>query len=282
MTLSFLSLAQVSLAETCAALNAGYEGYIVPIGFDPAALARRIQAEHIDQVSSQLLRVDDKTAGIMLIARRGRTSRLAALGIATPLRGAGIGAQAVAAMIAAAQAHGDERIVLEVIDSNVKAIATYVKVGFSPHRTLVGYAHDPVQPSPMSGEALPCPVDHALPLLFDAWPDEPSWQTRRLALPAQHSRSRPSGPTMPPRWSMPADQQFACWRSLSDPGDKASAAASCRACWHGSRTARGRFRQPCRPGRQRNSSAPPAGSRPRCRSWKWFCPWDKAAPFPAT
>lgn len=177
MTLSFLSLAEVSLAETCAALNAGYEGYIVPIAFDPAALAHRIQAEHIDLVSSQFLRVDDKTAGIMLIARRGRTSRLAALGIAAPLRGAGIGAQAVAAAIAAARARSDERMVLEVIDSNVKAITTYTKAGFSPCRTLVGYAHDPVQPSSMSDEALPCPVDSALPLLFDVWPDDPSWQT---------------------------------------------------------------------------------------------------------
>ncbi len=180
MTLSFLSLAHVSLAEACAALNAGYEGYIVPIVFDPLSLARRIQAEHIDMVASQLVRIDDKTAGIMLIARRGRCSRLAALGIAAPLRGAGIGAQAVAAAIAAARSRGDDRLVLEVIDSNTKAISTYRKAGFVPRRTLVGYTHDPVQPVQSADGVVPCPVDSALPLLLAAYPDDASWQTSPL------------------------------------------------------------------------------------------------------
>ncbi|PLP55500.1 hypothetical protein CYK37_30345 [Mesorhizobium loti] len=180
MTLSFLSLAHFSLAEACTALNTGYEGYIVPVAFDPASLARRIQAEHIDMVASQLLRVDGQTAGIMLIARRGRTSRLAALGISTPLRGAGIGAQAVASAIAAARTRGDERMVLEVIDSNVKAISTYTKAGFVARRTLVGYTRDAVQPAQTEDRAVPCPADSVLPLLLDAYPKEPSWQTSPL------------------------------------------------------------------------------------------------------
>lgn len=180
MTLSLLSLAQVSLAEACATLNAGYEGYIVPVAFDPVSLARRIQAEHIDLVASQLLCVNDRTAGIMLIARRDRTSRLAALGIAEPLRGAGIGAQAVAAAIAEARLRGDERLVLEVIDSNRKAISTYTRAGFVPRRTLVGYTHDPVPPASSEDGVIACPTDSVLPLLLDAWPGDPSWQTSPL------------------------------------------------------------------------------------------------------
>ncbi len=178
--ISFLSLADVPLTESCAALNAGYEGYIVPVAFDPVSLARRIQAEHIDPVASQLLRVDGQTAGIMLIARRGGASRLAALGIAAPLRGGGIGAQAVAAAIAEARARGDERLVLEVIDSNSKAISTYTRAGFVPRRTLVGYTHDPVLPATSEDGVMPCPAGDVLPLLLDAWPDDPSWQTSPL------------------------------------------------------------------------------------------------------
>lgn len=182
MDISFLSLAQVPLAEACEALNKGYEGYVVPIAFDPTALARRIQAEHIDMVASRLLRVDDRTAGILLIARRGRTSRIAALGIAAPLRGAGIGAQAVAAAIADARSRGDDRLVLEVIESNHKAISTYTRAGFQTRRRLAGYTHDPVERGPEQPEdgALSCPADFVLPLLLDAWPKDASWQTSPL------------------------------------------------------------------------------------------------------
>lgn len=179
MTLSFISLAHVSLSEASEALNVGYEGYIVPVAFDPASLARRIQAEHIDMMASRLLCVDDKTAGVMLIARRGRTSRLAALGIAAPLRGAGIGAQAVAAAIAEARSRGDERMVLEVIESNIKAISTYTKAGFVARRRLVGYTHEPRQYHP-SQATVPCRTDDVLPLLLEAYPKDPSWQTAPL------------------------------------------------------------------------------------------------------
>ncbi|MFD9899602.1 GNAT family N-acetyltransferase [Mesorhizobium sp. NPDC059025] len=178
--ISFLSLAHVPLAEACATLNAGYEGYVVPVAFDPVSLARRIQAEHIDLVASQLLRVDDRSAGIMLIARRGHTSRLAALGIAAPLRGTGIGARAVAAAIAEARSRGDLRLVLEVIDSNTKAISTYTKAGFAPRRKLAGYTHDPVPPAAWEDSLMPCAADDILPLLLGAWPDDASWQTSPL------------------------------------------------------------------------------------------------------
>lgn len=171
--LALCSLADVSLSQASDVLNMAYEGYIVPVTFDPVSLARRIQAEHIDLVSSQLLARGQETVGILLIARRGNVSRIAALGVAKHLRGAGIGKQAVAHAIAEARARGDNRLVLEVIETNEKAISTYGKAGFERRRALVGYMHDPDEPK---NGAIPCSMDAALPLLIGSYPRDTSWQ----------------------------------------------------------------------------------------------------------
>lgn len=179
--LSTLPLSEIPLAEACAALDAGYQGYVVPVRFEPAALVRRMLAEHIDLTASHLLMdADGGTAGILLVARRGEASRIAALGIVPERRGAGYGARATALAIAEARARGDRRIVLEVISSNEKAIATYERAGFSRRCVLAGFAHDPAEPrAPVTRRA----VADIAPLLAAAWPVDPSWQTA----PASHS-----------------------------------------------------------------------------------------------
>lgn len=172
-----IPLTDVSLRDACQTLNMAYQGYIVPVSFDPLSLVRRIQAEDIDLFSSRLLLVDQQPAGIMLIARRGRVSRIAALGIVSHLRGEGFGRQAVALAIEEARSRGDDRQVLEVIETNLAAISTYTKAGFVPRRRLVGYAHDPVQ----SGDGVvSCPAQEILHLLTSAYPDSASWQTSPL------------------------------------------------------------------------------------------------------
>lgn len=170
-------LTEISLRDACRTLNMAYQGYIVPVSFDPLSLVRRVQAEDIDLVSSRLLVVEQKPAGIMLVARRGRASRIAALGIVPELRGAGIGAQAVALAIGEARSRGDVRLLLEVIETNHRAISTYAKAGFVTRRRLVGYAHDPIR---SDDGVLPCPAAETLAVLAGAYPDDPSWQTSPL------------------------------------------------------------------------------------------------------
>lgn len=173
-----LPLTELPLAAACDLLNRGYQHYLVPIKFDVPALVRRIQAEDIDLFASRLLLDDgDQPAGIMLIARRGWVSRLAALGIIPEQRGAGLGTRAVALAIAEARARGDLSMVLEVIETNEPALATYTKAGFVSLRRLVGYTHDPVL---AETQAEPCRVDEALPILMTAYPSNPSWQTSPL------------------------------------------------------------------------------------------------------
>ncbi|WP_372841462.1 GNAT family N-acetyltransferase, partial [Phaeovulum sp.] len=169
-----VSLADMSLREACDMFNQSYQHYIVPITFDLPMLTRRIQAEDIDLISSRLLQDDaGAPAGIMLIARRGRISRLAGLGIIPERRGAGMGSRAVALAIAEARARADTHMILEVIETNTVAISTYSRAGFVSRRRLVGYTHDPVQ---AEDGAVACSIDHALALLMSAYPSDPSWQ----------------------------------------------------------------------------------------------------------
>ncbi|AWD22669.1 GNAT family N-acetyltransferase [Fuscovulum blasticum] len=165
------------LAEICAILNSGYEGYVVPVRFDEAALMRRVLAEHIDLSASGLLSAGKAgPAGILLVARRGRISRIAALGLRPAWRGAGLGGRAVRWAIDTARARGDSALILEVIEGNDPAVATYRKAGFTDRRRLVSYSH-PGDEGRDAGAAQAVSPAEVLPLLLGAWPAGASWQT---------------------------------------------------------------------------------------------------------
>lgn len=177
-------LSEIPLVEICAALDAGYEGYVVPVRFEPSALTRRMLAEHVDLTLSHLiLAPDGGAAGVQLVARRGATSRIAALGIVPDRRGAGLGAAAIRLAVAQAQARGDRRMVLEVISTNEAAMSTYRKAGFVARRGLCGYARAAAGPT-ATDAAHPCEVAEVMPLIAAAWPQDASWQTSPLALAA--------------------------------------------------------------------------------------------------
>lgn len=247
----WIPLTDVSLRDACHTLNMAYQGYIVPVSFDPQSLVRRIQAEDIDLFSSRLLLVEQQPAGIMLIARRGRLSRIAALGIVPRCRGAGYGRQAVALAIAEARSRDDGRQVLEVIETNRAAISIYTRAGFVPRRRLVGYTHDPVH---FEGGVVSCPAEEILPLLVSAYLDNPSWQSSPLCFayathPVEGVRTS-DGPQLP--LSTDRARRRDCWLSPLRPqnSSRALAAASCGAYWAGFRTNSGQ--------------SPRISPRPRC------------------
>ena len=63
-------------------LNRGFEDYFVPIQFNTTTFLNMLRKDGIDLTASRVLIADDQPCGIALIARRGWTSRLAAMGIA--------------------------------------------------------------------------------------------------------------------------------------------------------------------------------------------------------
>jgi|JFJP01.1.fsa_nt_gi ribosomal protein S18 acetylase RimI-like enzyme len=120
-------------------LTRGFEDYLVPIHITEDVFLTMLRRDSIDLTSSRVLMKDNEPIGIGLIARRGWTSRLAAMGIVTHARNSGAGTWAMGQLIKEAQARGERDMLLEVIEQNTAGVKLYEKVGFKKIRRLVGY-----------------------------------------------------------------------------------------------------------------------------------------------
>jgi len=120
-------------------LNLGFENYLVPIQFSLSQFLTMIRKDSIDLTSSRVLLADDVPSGIALIARRGWTSRLAAMGISEQIRGKGAGSWFMDRLIDEARERDDHEMVLEVIEQNEAAVRLYQKYGFQTIRRLIGF-----------------------------------------------------------------------------------------------------------------------------------------------
>jgi ribosomal protein S18 acetylase RimI-like enzyme len=132
-------VAELTSAEVADAVTRSFEGYLVSIRFTPEAYERRFRNEHLDPYASRVYVRDGVLIGVMLVARRGWTRRVAAMGFVPEARGQGLGRRALSEVITEARSLGERTVMLEVIDGNAPAMALYTKVGFRPLRRLVGY-----------------------------------------------------------------------------------------------------------------------------------------------
>ncbi len=120
-------------------LNRGFEGYFVPITFNVTTFLNMVRKDGIDLICSRLLLVDDEPVGIALLAHRGWTSRLAAMGIAPEFRGRGAGSWFMEQLIREACEREEQEMILEVIEQNEPAVHVYKKSGFEIVRRLIGF-----------------------------------------------------------------------------------------------------------------------------------------------
>ena len=133
------SAADTSLSDLVEILNRGFEGYFVPIAFNLNAFLSMIRRDGIDLTCSRVLLSEEEPVGIALLARRGWTSRLAAMGIASEMRGKGAGSWFMKQLTQEAYDRGEREIVLEVIEQNAPAVHLYEKCGFEIVRRLIGF-----------------------------------------------------------------------------------------------------------------------------------------------
>ncbi|GAB2967773.1 hypothetical protein GCM10027048_43170 [Hymenobacter coalescens] len=150
------TLLECSAAEQCQAMNRSFEQYIVPLVFDEASFQRRFRAEHLDAAASRLWYCDGALVGVVLIARRGWTSRVAAMGLVVEARGQGLGRPMLQTAIAEARQRGDRLLLLEVFTNNEPAIRLYERLGLRRTRRLSGWQR-------AAGPA-PAPTDELLEL----------------------------------------------------------------------------------------------------------------------
>lgn len=119
-------------------LNQGFEGYFIPIQIEIADFLTMLHKDGIDLTASRVLITDQQPSGIALIARRGWTSRLAAMGITKEKRGMGAGSWFMEQLIKEAFQRGEREMSLEVIEQNQSAVKLYQKSGFQTVRRLIG------------------------------------------------------------------------------------------------------------------------------------------------
>lgn len=169
-------VAECTAAEVAAALTRCFEGYLTgPVEMDARAYERRFRAENLDPFASRLYLEGDSPAAVLLVARRGWTSRVAAMAIAPGWRGRGLGRRVMEEAIRDATARGDRAVVLEVFEQNAPALRLYEGLGFSARRRLFGYRREPAgeaaRPTDQISETDPLEV--ARVVAWEGGPDLP-------------------------------------------------------------------------------------------------------------
>jgi GNAT superfamily N-acetyltransferase len=109
-----------------------------------------VRRDSVDLTLSRVMLNEGQPVGVALIARRGWTSRLAAMAIIPEARGRSIAKACMTQLLDEAQARGDRTMTLEVIEQNTPAVRLYEQFGFQIIRRLVGHSGQP--------QAQPCDV----------------------------------------------------------------------------------------------------------------------------
>ena len=137
--ISMISILEFNSVQVAAILNDCFEGYLMPVQFSAQAVNSRFRAEHLDAAASFVYLKNDLPQGIILLARRGKTSRVAAMGVSTEARGQGLGRLMLSEALNAARERGDNALKLEVFEQNPRALGLYQSLGFEISRRLRGY-----------------------------------------------------------------------------------------------------------------------------------------------
>src|SRR5215210_1225766 len=136
-------VAACTAAQVTDALTKSFEGYVVPVNISAGAYERRFRPENVDPFASYAYFWKIAPVAVVLVARRGWTSRIAAMAVAPGVRGKGLGKRIMQGVIDEAVERGDRFVLLEVFEHNTPAVKLYEGLGFEPLRRLVGYHHRP-------------------------------------------------------------------------------------------------------------------------------------------
>jgi len=130
------------LADLLHLLNLSFENYLVPIDFNLIQFLTTLRKDSVDLFASRVLLAEGEPAGMALIARRGWTSRLAAMGLKQSMRGKRAGFWFMDKLIQEARDRKDCAMVLEVIEQNESAVRLYRRCGFQTVRRLIGMVRE--------------------------------------------------------------------------------------------------------------------------------------------
>jgi len=139
MTATFVAAAELAYADLAKLFERTFADYVVPMRATPRAMEARNRVEDVDLFASQIAMHGADPVALALVARRGRRSRIAAMGVVVEARGSGIARALLDKVTGDARSRGDDWLVLECIASNERALRLYHRAGFVTTRQLVGW-----------------------------------------------------------------------------------------------------------------------------------------------
>jgi GNAT superfamily N-acetyltransferase len=130
VTLDIRSARSLSLGERAELFTAAYEGYVVPMKVDEAALAWMQEKFDLDPDASRIAYRDDDPVGLGNLGLRDDEAWIGGVGVVPSARRSGVGETLMRALHEQARERGVRRIWLEVIVENTGALALYQKLGY--------------------------------------------------------------------------------------------------------------------------------------------------------
>ena len=131
MTLVLRSARSLSLGERAELFTAAYEGYLMPMHVDEAALGWMQEKFDFGLEASRVAYRDGEPVGLANLGVRERDAWIGGVGVVASARRAGAGEALMRAVQDEARSHGVERVWLEVIVENTGALALYEKLGYA-------------------------------------------------------------------------------------------------------------------------------------------------------
>ncbi|MCD6239160.1 MAG: GNAT family N-acetyltransferase [Thermotogae bacterium] len=113
--------------------------YLIPIKWREDEFLLDLKENSIDLSLSRAALLNGELIGILLLCNRYPISRIDVMGIKKKLRGKGIGGLLLNAVLTEEKKKGFEKMILEVISTDLKVIEFYTRYGFHRKRKLLSY-----------------------------------------------------------------------------------------------------------------------------------------------
>jgi GNAT superfamily N-acetyltransferase len=169
VTLELRSARSLSLGERAELFTAAYEGYLMPMHVDEAALVWMQEKFDLDLDASRIAYRDGVPVGLANLAVRGPEAWIGGIGVVASARRTGIGEALMRAVHDEARSRDVERVWLEVIVENSRALGLYEKLGYKVVQDVEVWTLPGVDGEHAGREVPPLEAKELLPEQHEPW-----------------------------------------------------------------------------------------------------------------